>query len=64
MNSNHYQLFTILIGFRTASPTIIIYDLLIKMNVCIYSAVVKNFRIGDHSSEPTDFMAQILLLCF
>ena len=21
MNSNHYQLFTILIGFRTASPT-------------------------------------------
>lgn len=44
--------------------TIIIYDLLIKMNVCIYSAVVKNFRIGDHSSEPTDFMAQILLLCF
>ena len=44
--------------------TISIYDLLIKMNVCIYSAVVKNFRIGDHSSEPTDFMAQILLLCF
>ena len=36
--------------------TIIIYDLLIKMNVCIYSAVVKNFRIGDHSSEPTDFI--------
>ena len=36
--------------------TIIIYDLLIKMNVCIYSAVVKNFRIGDHSSEPTYFI--------
>lgn len=36
--------------------TIIIYDLLIKMNVCIYSAVVKNFRIGDHSSESTDFI--------
>ena len=26
MNSNHYQLFTILIGFRTASPIFLIFN--------------------------------------